>query len=461
MNRAARTALALVLVAQAAACGGAPGLSKPSAPESVEGGMQPPGAYPQAGMAPEESAGDATAAPMAENRSPAGMPAAPPPRDEPAEPHVYVAPTAQVKAGEWDDNANYREFQSYIGSQRGMQDVDVRFRRFLVVRDAAGKAVPGCRITVTDGAQHATKLTTTSSGRAILFPVAEGLAGAELQAVTRCQGSEARARFAFEQNDGVVDLKLAAARSLPQRPTIDIAFVLDSTGSMSEEIDAVKQTIRKVASMLPDIDADVRIGLVEFKDVGDEFVTRVYPMSADLGAFSRQVAAIDADGGGDTPEHVNEGLRVAVDQMAWSDTSIAHLAFLVGDAPPHLDYQDGASYVGTMQKAAGRGIQIYTIAASGMDDVGQAVWRQVAQYTGATNMFVLRGGAGPESTGAGDPKSSCGGTQHDYSSGNLAELIGDKVRLTMALVDADPMRIPGLRGDEQAKPCQDRVVIAR
>jgi Mg-chelatase subunit ChlD len=372
-----------------------------------------------------------------------------------------VAPTAQVKAGEWDDNANYREFQSYLATQRGMDRVDVRFRRFLVVRDKNGKGVPGCRVAVTDDQQHSATLTTAASGRAVLFPIAEGLTGSKLQASTRCQGAEARGAFPLEAEDGVVDLQLAAVRQLPQRPTIDIAFVLDTTGSMSEEIDAVKQTIRKVAAMLPDIDAEVRIGLVEFKDVGDEFVTRVHPMSDDLAGFSRRVASIEAGGGGDTPEHVNEGLRVAIDQMSWSPSSVAHLAFLVGDAPPHLDYSDGASYVTAMQSAAERGIQIYTIAASGMNDLGQTVWRQVAQYTGGTNMFVLRGGAGPQSTGAGDPRSSCGGTQKNYQSGNLAELIGDKVRLTVALVDADPLLIPGLRGDEQAKPCQDRIVIAR
>ena len=87
------------------------------------------------------------------------------------------------------------------------------------------------------------------------------------------------------------------------------------------------------------------------------------------------------------------------------------LAFLVGDAPPHLDYAEDADYAVEMRSAAHRGIQMFTVAASGMDPLGQAVWRQIAQYTQATNLFVLRGGAGPQSTGGGDPASSCGGTQ--------------------------------------------------
>jgi hypothetical protein len=76
-------------------------------------------------------------------------------------------------------------------------------------------------------------------------------------------------------------------------------------------------------------------------------------------------------------------------------------------------------------------------------------------------MFVLRGGAGPQSTGAGDAKSSCGGTHKNYSSGNLDELIVDKIQLTMALLEHDPLRIAGLGQDERAKPCSERLVLAR
>ena len=93
-----------------------------------------------------------------------------------------------------------------------------------------------------------------------------------------------------------------------------------------------------------------------------------------------------------------------------------------------------------------------------MDSLGQAVFRQIAQFTGGTNMFVLRGGAGPQSTGAGRPESSCGASRPNYSSGNLDRLIADKVELAVASVDADPLRMPGLGRDKKnAKPCGERV----
>ncbi len=102
---------------------------------------------------------------------------------------------------------------------------------------------------------------------------------------------------------------------------------------------------------------------------------------------------------------------------------------------------------------------MFTVAASGMDSVGQAVFRQVAQLTGGTNMFVLRGGAGPQSAGGGDPTSSCGATHQNYSSGNLDQLITGKIALEVTSLKADPMRIPGLSKDENAKACNDRVLI--
>jgi hypothetical protein len=148
-----------------------------------------------------------------------------------------------------------------------------------------------------------------------------------------------------------------------------------------------------------------------------------------------------------------------MNELGWSDRSVARLAFVIADAPPHLDYQ-GPDYAADIKVASHRGIQLFTVAASGMDRLGQVVFRQMAQYTGGTNMFVLRGGAGPQSTGGGDPLSSCGGTHTNYSSGKLDELIVQKIRRELRALDADPMRIAGLGGDENAKACDQRMVFA-
>jgi hypothetical protein len=204
----------------------------------------------------------------------------------------------------------------------------------------------------------------------------------------------------------------------------------------------------------------VRIGLVEYKDRGDAEVTHAYPFSSDLAAFSRSVARLTAGGGGDYPEDMQAGLSAALDQLEWRPDATARMLVVIADAPPHLDYRDERDYADAARRAAARGIKMYTVAASGMNLTGQIVMRQMAQFTGASNLFVLRGGAGPQSVGGGDPQSSCGGTQGQYASGNLDQLILAKVKRELAGLDADPLRIAGLGQDENARPCDQRIVFA-
>ncbi|HWZ92534.1 MAG TPA: vWA domain-containing protein [Polyangiaceae bacterium] len=420
---------------------------------------------PEAEPSPDGMRGVIAAAPGAVGRQNPGIGAA-----EAAGPALQralgfggaVSAVPSVSAGEWDDNANYREFMRWTASvpAPSAHRMDVRDRRFIVVRDSAGLGVPSCRVIVADESDRQTELWTTATGRAILFPHAEGLAGRTLSASTDCAGG-ARKPFLLSGPDGVVDLRTPQRRALPPEQSIDVAFILDSTGSMAEEIAAVKSTIQKVARGLSGSNVRIRMGLVEYKDRSDLFVTRVFPMSRDLELFSRQVAGVQAGGGGDMPESVNEALHVGIHDLAWDQGALAKLAFLVGDAPPHLDYPQDYDYALEAKEAAHRGIQIYTVAASGMDTLGQVVWRQVAQYTGATNLFVLRGGAGPQSVGAGDPKSSCGGTQTSYTSGNLDVLVLAKINGVLRSLERDPMRIAGLNTDENAKPCADRVLIGQ
>ena len=221
-------------------------------------------------------------------------------RPKPASPAI-ASPSmnVDVRAGEWDDNANYREFQSFLSSSMRLpyHRMDLTQRRFVVVRDADGKGVPSCAVRISDG-HKSVELTTAASGRAILFPRAEGLNGWTMSATARCGQDSVERSFSLQGPDGVVDLRLKSKRSLPAQKIVDVAFILDTTGSMSEEIAAVKATIQKVATSLSDSQLTVRLGLVEYKDRTDELTTKVYPLSRDLQGFGASVAGIRASGGG-------------------------------------------------------------------------------------------------------------------------------------------------------------------
>ncbi len=363
-----------------------------------------------------------------------------------------------VKAGEWDDNANYRDFLKYQKSEGQLgAPLDVSHRRFLVVRDAKNQPIPNCQLKVQDKKGKSVILTTQANGRAILFPRASNLKGNLLKVTVSCLGHEQSKQLSVAAKDGSIDFQLPLVRALPKNKVLDIAFILDTTGSMSEEISAMKDTLEEVAKTLRGMSITPRIGLVEYRDKGDVYLTRTHQMTTDISGFADRVSTLSANGGGDMPEHVNQGIHVALTKLKWSDHSLGRLAFLIGDAPPQLHYDDDVPYTESVKEAAERGIQLHTIAASGMDDLGQSVWRQIAMFTGGTNLFVLRGGAGPQSTGAGDPKDSCGSRHDNYTSGNLAELISDKVQITVDSLSWDPTKIAGLGKDEKSKPCSQRI----
>jgi len=428
--------------------GGAPSRAKRSVPSEEDAPAAPMGAAEMSRRpSPPPSPAVTGGAPPA--GSPGRMPP-PPPR-----PPMQQQPSG-VRAGEWDDNANFRDYVKWMAASSTKGKLEIGARQFLVVADKDGKPVPNCMITVSGGGQA--NLVTMASGRALLFPAAMGLSG-QLTANASCNGTTASAKFSAKDLDGVVKLTLDTARVLPAKRQIDLAFVLDTTGSMAEEIDAVKTTIQAVSAQLSTAQTDVRIGLVEYKDRSDCLLTRTFPFSSDLKAFSASVANISADGGGDTPEDMHAGLTAALDKLQWRGDAVTRMVVVIADAPPQF-YAQERTYADAARRAASRGIKLYTVAASGMDELGQVVMRQMAQFTGASNMFVLRGGAGPQSVGGGDPKSSCGGTHQDFSSGKLDQLILRKVRQELASIDADPMKIPGRGQDENAKPCEQRLVVA-
>lgn len=148
------------------------------------------------------------------------------------------------------------------------------------------------------------------------------------------------------------------------RPKIDLVFALDTTGSMGGLIAGAKAKIWEIARLAQSGKPapEVRVGLVAFRDVGDEYVTKVLPLTADLDKVYSTLTELTAAGGGDGPEHVLRALRDAIEEMPWSeDKRVVKLVYLVGDAPPHFDYQDGITQSSVLAAAAQRSVRISAI----------------------------------------------------------------------------------------------------
>lgn len=180
----------------------------------------------------------------------------------------------------------------------------------------------------------------------------------------------------------------------PGRPRMEVVFVLDTTGSMSGMIAGAKQKIWAIANKLKSAQPtpELRFGLVGYRDRRDAYVTRVFGLSANLDDVYTNLYAFQADGGGDEPESVNEALHRAVRDMQWStDDSVLRVIFLVGDARPHMDYQDDVKYPETCRLANRKGILINTLQCGSLDGT-EAVWREIAAQTNGSYAAILQDG---------------------------------------------------------------------
>jgi hypothetical protein len=174
----------------------------------------------------------------------------------------------------------------------------------------------------------------------------------------------------------------AVTEAPPQQPRIEVAFVLDTTGSMGGLIEGAKRRIwsiaRRIGSGRPR--PDLRIALVGYRDKGDEYITRVHDLSGDMDDVYAHLMAFRAVGGGDMPEHVSAALSDAVHRVSWSQGPALRMIFLVGDAPPHVDYQDGFDYQRHAREARQRGIVVETIEC-GADPETARFWQEIAGLT--------------------------------------------------------------------------------
>ncbi len=185
---------------------------------------------------------------------------------------------------------------------------------------------------------------------------------------------------------------------------------------------AIKSTLLAVTTKLKGLDQefDLRYGAVLYRDITDAYVTKAHPFTTDITAFDKALKKIEANGGGDTPESMNQGLAVAIDAMEWRKGA-AKIVFLIADAPPHLDYKNDVPYGESLEAAVAQGIRVHAVAASGLDAAGTAVFRQVAHFARGKFIFIEYGGS-VQSTAEGH------GVKGKVKGNNLDDILFEQIR---------------------------------
>jgi Mg-chelatase subunit ChlD len=167
----------------------------------------------------------------------------------------------------------------------------------------------------------------------------------------------------------------------PARPDVEVVFCLDTTGSMGGLIDAAKKKIWSISNQIAGgaPTPRLKVGLVAYRDRGDAYITKITDLTDDLDAIHSQLMSFQAQGGGDTPESVNQALHEAVTKISWSkDKKTLRIIFLVGDAPPHMDYPDDVKYPETCKLAVKSDIIINTVQC-GRDAATTEVWQKICR----------------------------------------------------------------------------------
>lgn len=171
---------------------------------------------------------------------------------------------------------------------------------------------------------------------------------------------------------------------------LDIAFVVDATGSMGDEIEYLKAELTDIIQRLKDTipDLNIRLSASFYRDFGDEYLVKSVDFTQDVQKIVEFIKTNYADGGGDFPEAVDYALEAAINGLSWNENSITRIVFLILDAPPHNE----PDVINRLQKyitlAAAKGIRIVPLTCSGIDKSTEYLMRSFALLTNGTYLFL-------------------------------------------------------------------------
>lgn len=305
-----------------------------------------------------------------------------------------------LTAGSFDDVeqfADYLEFlrrNPYQVQQCQLPLPPSTQQTIISVTDTDGKPLGNVRCVVKQAAAGQTERvlldrTTASDGRLMLLSDGTHCRTQQAQPLhlqVFCDNQSAAVIDEYRDIDRQWSVTLQNAQSmLPTR--LDLALVIDTTGSMGDELEYLKTEIDSIVAsvkhMFPDIDQ--RFALITYRDNGDQYVSRSFDFTRSLSDFRRNLDAQSAQGGGDFPEAMDVALQSA-EQLTWREENTARVLFLVGDAPPHM--QDAGRAMTAITGLSERGVRIFPVGASGVEKSAEVILRTASLLSMGQYLFL-------------------------------------------------------------------------
>ena len=297
-----------------------------------------------------------------------------------------------VTAGEWNDLDNWAFYQKTLMKEpfKGFPDDWQMYTNHRIAVAITAKNKPAANATVTLFRNDTPIWTakTDNLGRAELWVGAFQKEKELNTALLRLKMNEQWVSTATISETQVN--RIALDETLPS-PTnlVQIAFMVDATGSMGDELEFLKMDLKKVINEVQKTNTQLKIstGTVFYRDEGDEYVVKHSPFTEDINQTTEFISQQRADGGGDFPEAVDKAL-VQLNQLQWQPEARTRIAFLVLDAPPHNKPAVISSIQYSVKTAAASGIKLIPVVASGIDKTTEFLMRFIAMYTNGTYVFI-------------------------------------------------------------------------
>ena len=297
-----------------------------------------------------------------------------------------------VTAGEWNDLDNWAFYQKTLMKEpfKGFPDDWQMYTNHRIAVALTAKNKPAANATVTLFRNDTPIWTakTDNLGRAELWVGAFQKEKELNTALLRLKVNEQWVSTATISESQVN--RIALDETLPS-PTnlVQIAFMVDATGSMGDELEFLKMDLKKVINEVQKTNTQLKISTatVFYRDEGDEYVVKHSPFTEDINQTTEFISQQRADGGGDFPEAVDKAL-VQLNQLQWQPEARTRIAFLVLDAPPHNKPAVISSIQYSVKTAAASGIKLIPVVASGIDKTTEFLMRFIAMYTNGTYVFI-------------------------------------------------------------------------
>ena len=340
-----------------------------------------------------------------------------------------------------DRRQNYLGYLARHHAEASMLGLDMSRRvRFRVV-DGQDRPVHDAALTVVSGGAQV-RGRTHADGWWDFFPGVNAPQSAGNATVFIAHsGGTSRATVPIPgQGDGR-DIVIRLPQAVAVSPAVlDLAFLIDVTGSMSDELRYVNEEVvgivGRVRASVPQV--QVRVGATFYRDRGDYVPLEQIPFSSDINQFVSRMRFVRASGGGDYPEDVNAGLAAALNTLQWSTGPAVRVLVVIADAPPQMYPDFQYTYTHGMSDAARRGIRILPVAASGSDRTVEFLFRAMGTYTSTPYMYLT------DDSGIG---------------GHHMEADTDRVAIEMFSDALTRLLISDLQGQGMHEPIADRSVL--